>query len=237
MATPSNQPVHELDILLVHNPDVSCTEEDVEHGNSHDQFFRVLWGKHPHDIAPGQTKRMPRFLAEHFAKYLATHMLTREEERTGKKSLVFSSTERPKMVSRILLGVESYFQSPAAMSPGAAVGQQIDELNERPVDIGLVNHPLMGELRPDAPSLDDILKTSAATGSVGESPVGSGLSDPPPAPVPSSVVQENLGNTSLFDPSKAKPSKAALLETAHALDIPVTGRETVDQLIGKVKSF
>jgi hypothetical protein len=218
--TPSKSKPHENDILIVHNPDVDCDVIDTEENYSHKDYFQVRWSGHPHRIPPGQTRRMPRFLAEHYAKHLADHMLMKMEEETGRKGLVQSSFERPRMLEKIILGVDTYFLGESEVEEGEKVSKIVDELNpvpdERPLDLGEIPNPAVGVLKPEPKPIvvEDEPKTSD-----------------------SAKTTEVKVETSLYDPKKPKPTKKELIADCEKLGIEITGKETVDQLIGKIKAF
>ena len=221
---------HENDILIVTNIDTDCDIIDTEDNYPHSEYFQVKWSGHPHRIAPGATKRMPRFLAEHFAKHLANHMLLKMEESTGRKGLMQSSFERPKMIDRIILGVDSYFLGDN-VSEADALASKVDELNpgERPMDLGTVPSPLMGVLKDEPKKVEIKEETVPSTPDL--PPAGSG--EPPKK----ADTPKDEPKTSIVDPSKPKPSRKELFADCEKLGIEVTGRETVDQLIAKIKAF
>lgn len=145
---------HEQDQLYVVNP----TET----------YYEVKWSGHPYGLQPGQKVIWPRFIAEHFAKYLATAILLKKEQAhkmaylSEHKNLtdyrapqyVNSKTERPPVVNSIITGVYTYFQqSNANQDPNAVIAQQIAQMNQeqsqgpKPLDIGSVDtNPAMGTL-------------------------------------------------------------------------------------------
>ena len=49
--------------------------------------------------------------------------------------------------------------------------------------------------------------------------------------------EEPKQETSLWDSDKPKPTRRELFETTYKLGIDTTGKETVDQLIAKIKAF
>jgi len=202
---------NEMDLLLVANPDVNCDEVDSEKGYNHKDYFEVKWGGFPHRIAPGQQKRMPRFLAKHFAKHLADHLLMRKEKETGLKNLVQSATERPKMLAMILLGVDSYFHEQENPTEGEKVGQEVEELNPQEksksldlgtTNIGQVTDPMLGVLKPS---------------------VERNVVDP----------EEEKGKQTPWD----KMPRAQLFEECDKLGIETLGNERRDVLIDKLKKF
>jgi len=240
---PPSQPApaeHELDFLIVHNPDVNCDDIDTELGWNHKEYFEVRWGKQPHRIKPGETRIMPRFLAKHFAKHLANHILMKREETEKKRGLVQSPVERPKLLAQILLGVQQYYLTEGPVNEGEKVAQMVEQANpqERTIDIGKVVDPTLGVLKPEGPGLEQIMKAA------GKEEALTAANTPPPAPmppkttlVPTAPKPAEEPKTSLFDPGKPKPTKAELLKAAFDMGIDITGRETVDQLINKIKKF
>lgn len=236
---------HENDILTVANIDVDCDVIDTEENYPHKEYFQVRWSGHPHRIPPGQTRKMPRFLAEHYAKHLADHMLMRMEEQTGRKGLVQSSFERPRMLARIILGVDTYFLGETAAEEGAKVAAMVDQLNpgEKELDLGTIPDPMLGALKPepkkvvikDEPETPEVPPTSpvSATQVVENTPTTT-TPTTEPADVPPTGKPED---TSIFDPSKPKPTRKQLFADCEKLGIEVTGKETVDQLIAKIKAF
>src|SRR3990167_4788916 len=150
MPTTKHKP-HELDVLIVANIDTDCDVIDTEYNYPHKDYFQVLWSGHPHRVTPGGTKRMPRFLAEHYAKHLANHVLMKMEEATGRKGLVQSSFERPRVLSQILKGVDTWFLGDTEVEEGEKVASMVDELNpaEKPLDLGDIPNPAVGVLKPE----------------------------------------------------------------------------------------
>ena len=195
------------DILIVQNIDLNCNDIDPEEGWSHADFFQVKWGGHPHRIAPGETRRMPRYVAEHYAKHLADHILMKMEEESGRKFLVNNPIERPKVLKQILVGVDEYFLPQDEPSEGEKVARQIDQLNEEPaLDVGEVPPPAVGVLKempqtPDLPPLKD--KTEG----------------------------------SIFDPNKPTPSINELRHACKEQGIEFTLKDSKETLIQKIKSF
>jgi len=217
---------HELDVLIVCNPDVNCNVQDTEDDYPHRDYFQVKWSGHPHRIPPGQTKKMPRFLAEHYAKHLANHLLIKMEEETGRKGLLQSSSERPKMLAKILLGVDTYFLGESVVEEGEKVSQIVDTLNpeEKAIDLGEIPNPVLGVLKPE-PQPVEVYNEPTLSATQVEPEL---LSE-----VPTVKVLE----TSIWDDKKAKPTRKELLADCEKLGLEVTGKETVDQLIAKIKAF
>lgn len=215
---------HELDSILVTNPDLDCDFEEsviTPHQEPyifyHKDYFQVLWGGQPHRVKPGETRIMPRFLAKHYAKHLADHILIKMEEKTNRSGLMQSPTERPKVLSTILLKVESFFMNPNETNEGTKVEKMVEELNpgEFAQNLGAIPDPTLGYLKPEPVPTEELLKKTAEV----------------------NKEDKPTEKTSIWDPTKSKPTKAELFTEAARLGIEVTGRETVDQLIGKIKSF
>ena len=240
------------DILLVKNIDEGCGEtsndvvrtsrrsQDMDTGQwineyveipeewNHKDFFQVKWSGQPHRILPGQTKLMPRYIAEHYAKYLATHMLGKMEKETGRMGLVQSTVERPKMLARILVRVENYHLGDSDGDEGIKAIAEVDALNqnERPLNLGIIPNPAVGILKDEPPSVEEIMKKAGET----PEPNGDSLS-----PVKDEKV-ENV-KTSLFDKSKPLPMKGELITTAVKLGIEIKGNESSEQLANLIRSF
>lgn len=233
---------HELDSILVTNPDIGCDFEETvitPHQDpyiyNHSEYFQVLWGGQPHRVKPGETRIMPRFLAKHFAKHLADHILTKMEEKTGKAGLMQSPTERPKVLATILLRVESFFAMSPETTEGQKVEKMVDELNpgEYAQNLGSVPDPALGVLKPEPISTEEIMKNAGVSteevSKVTERVTGKNL--------PEAILGESPNKTSIWDETKEKPTKKELILEANRLNIEITGKETVDQLISKIKSF
>jgi hypothetical protein len=177
------QKIDPQDILIIRNIDVGCNditsevvkikrvEIDEETGRrvtkeedsidewSHADFFQVRYSNQPHRINPGETRRMPRYIAEHYAKHLANHMLQKMEKETGRTNLVQSSVERPKMLKQIIIGVDEYFLQGEYVDEGERMVQEVEDLNrgEKVIDLGEVENPMIGKLHPEEPVIDDVI--------------------------------------------------------------------------------
>lgn len=236
------------DILIVRNIDVACTEvhqelvrrdrsqqdenghtfvayEDVIDEWRHADFFQVRFNGYPHRIAPGEVKLMPRYLAEHYAKHLADHVLLK----TGKPQN--HAIERPKTLAKIIEGVHTYFQEDAS-DDNQRLAQRLDELN-RPENVGV--------------SADG--KTYTLKEVTDAAPVASkalGVLDQPPEKSLDELldeVREDDAPSQEVDPNRPRLdqpdaiTRKELLEAAHSQGIKVTGRENKAELISKLKQF
>ena len=201
------------DILIVQNIDLNCDDIDSEEGWSHRDFFQVKYGGAPLKIAPGETRRVPRYRAEHYAKHLADHMLMKMEEETGKQFLVNNVIERPNMLKKILVSVDSYYleqdiQPTTETDKLAAEDKELNPQEEKGMDIGEIPNPMVGVLK-EAPKTPPL---------------------PPDEP-------EQSGKTSIFDPKKPKPSRGALIKECAKLGIEWTMKDTNEILEAKLKAF
>jgi len=206
---------HESDILMVANPHVGCNDIDTEYGYRHSDYFQVNWDGKPHRIIPGKTKRMPRYLAEHFAKHLADHILLRMEETTKKKGLMTSPIERPKVINTIILGVDEWHLAEEIKSVGERVVEVVSNLNKDYTE---------EEVK------DDLSKAPAKISEV----VNNLAENKAEVKVES---KEETKKTSIVDPKKPLPTRKELLEECMKLDIELTGKETVEELVEKIKKF
>lgn len=215
MNEPTNAPKTDCqDILIIQNVDLNCSDIDSEEGWSHADFFQVKYGGAPLRIKPGETRRVPRYRAEHYAKHLADHLLMKMEVETGKQFLVNNVIERPNMLKKILVGVDSYYleqdiKPPTETDKLAAEDQQLNPVEEeKGLDIGEVTNPMVGVLKevPKSPPL--------------------------PADEPDAE-----GKTSIFDPKKPKPSRAQLIKACAAQGIEWTMKDSAESLMAKLKAF
>ena len=207
---PKNDP---QDILIVQNIDLNCKDIDSEEGWSHADFFQVKYGGAPLKIAPGETRRVPRYRAEHYAKHLADHMLMKMEEETGKQFLVNNVIERPNMLKKILVDVDTYYldqdvKPTTETDKLAAEDKELNPQEEKGMDIGAVPNPMVGVLK-EAPKTPPL---------------------PPDEP-------ETKGKTSIFDPKKPKPSRAQLIKACADQGIEWTMKDSAEQLIAKLKAY
>jgi len=98
---------HEADSIIVQNIDVDCNFEDEESGYNHSEFFEVKWDGKPHRVAPGETRKFPRYIATHFMKHLTDHIINKLDP-DGKKKLWQDKKVRGEIEKKIWIGVDSY---------------------------------------------------------------------------------------------------------------------------------
>lgn len=118
-----------------------------EYSWSTKDFFEVRWDGRPHRIKAGETRRMPRYLADHFAKYLIDFILSQREEKEKVTGLVKNRLERAKLYKQIIIGVDSYYNGDLYdyQREGNFVEQQVAELNQP-----MGNAANLGEVPPVA---------------------------------------------------------------------------------------
>lgn len=237
---------HREDTLLVRNIDVNCSavtydvlpgfhkEKDEDTGEvyqrfdnhavefSHEKYFAVRWGGQEFRIPPGKTRLMPRYVAEHYAKHLADHILAKREVALKKPGLVTSAIERPKVLQDILVEVVQRFVDEGIEDEGLKALQQVEEINQgvdlgngevakakggarelHEVDGGQAVNPAVGVLTEEAKTVDEVLKEA---GEAEGSPT-------------------------------AEPTRNELIHEAHALGISVAATDTKEILIAKIKNF
>lgn len=187
---------------------VNQIETDIyEHSWSTKDFFEVRWDGRPHRIKPGETRRMPRYLADHFAKILIDFILTQREEKEKLTGLLKNRQERAKLYKQILIGVDSYYNGDLYdyQREGNFVEQQVEQLNTT------TNVHDLGEVPPVA----------LGWGTTDKAPEH--VDDTPLPPIPSS----NPGNPSTQEELIAAKTIGQLRSEAKQLGIEV--KPTMDK--------
>lgn len=141
-----------------------------EHSWSTKDFFEVRWDGRPHRIKPGETRRMPRYLADHFAKILIDFILTEREEKEKLTGLLKNRNERAKLYKQIIIGVDSYYNGDLYdyQREGNFVEQQVEQMNTSSPnvrDLGEVPPVALGwgtSDKPPEPVEDMLLPSTAA---------------------------------------------------------------------------
>ena len=136
--------ISEQDTLVVQNIDLNCSFIDPENGVSHSKYFEVKYDGIPHRIEPGKIRPFPRYLAEHYAKHLADHILMKKETDEGRVGLMRNKVERKKVLEQIILGVDNYFYS------------DVEEKKEEKEDKSLVEERMYDPNKPKEVKLDDL---------------------------------------------------------------------------------
>ena len=188
--------------------DISDRQEEWNHAD----FFQVKYDGKPYSIAPGQTKHLPRFVAEHFAKHLADHLLQKMELATERKGLVQSPIERPKILKQILTELTETPIASTPITPEPILTKAVD--TDPVLDEGLIPNPAIGVLKPEPPTLADLLKVA------GEDP--------------DKVDRVPIEDTSITDDKKPQPTRKQLIELCYQQSIDITGTENKAQLIEKL---
>ena len=161
------------DILLVQNIDLNCDFEDPTENYSHQDFFQVRWDKAPFRVAPGEKRRFPRYIAEHFAKHLCDHILIKEGEQTGNEFLIGNVKRRQEILDKIILKVDQYYLPQENETEGQRIAKEVDKMNEedndKPMDIGKITDPMLGEnVTPANPPVEPTEKPKGKERSIKE---------------------------------------------------------------------
>jgi len=121
---------HPRDILLVCNIDVGCADVDQDYGHKHSEYFQVNYGGIPYQIAPGETKKIPRVVAEHYARHLADHMLNKLGVEKGKVGMITNKVERDKFLDRIIVDVVEWHKEPKKLKEEDELKLTTDTINK-----------------------------------------------------------------------------------------------------------
>lgn len=118
-------------------------------------FFEVRWDGRPHRIKPGETRRMPRYLADHFSKYLIDFILTQREMKEKVTGLLKNRLERAKLYKQIIVGTDSFYNGDMwdFQREGNYVEKQVNELNkvDNAINLGEVPNIALGYGTNDKP--------------------------------------------------------------------------------------
>lgn len=188
--------------------------DQFEHVWNTRDFFEVRWDGRPHRIKPGETRRMPRYLANHFAKYLIDFILTQRETKERVVGLLKNRLERSKLLSQIIVGTDSYYNGDTweYEREGNYVEQQVDKLND------------------SSPAFD--------LGKVPDITMGYGLTDKAPVSVP--VLEPTVPtapSTKTREQIIEDKSKNGLLAEARALGLEVSDKMNKDQIYTLIEKF
>lgn len=126
-----------------------------EHSWNTREFFEVRWDGRPHRIKAGETRRMPRYLADHFAKYLIDFILMQRETKEKVTGLVKNRLERGRLYKQIIIGVDSYYNGDMYdyEREGNFVEKQVSDLNkvDNAINLGEVPNIALGYGTTDKP--------------------------------------------------------------------------------------
>jgi hypothetical protein len=203
---------------------ISTYYEDIIEEWNTEKGFKVKWGGKSQVIKVGEKKLMPRFLAEHFAKHLADHILQKEAERTGNKAKPIDAVSRKKVLQSIVVGVYSYYLSDDEVDEAMEVVNQVETLNKNFKDKDEING---GEYKSE---LDDLGLEKVDEFDAEEDET----TDLPPETSTVDVKKAKKGNLNDKD---AWPEIDELKEQCEAMGIEVSGKETAEELVGKLKAF
>lgn len=196
--------------IVDHEGNVSNEIFDKHEEWDHTDYFQVKFDGKPYRIAPGRTALLPRFVAEHFAKHLADHILQKKEEETGRRGLVQSPIERPNTLKQILTEVNSELIT----SPSIPAEPAIQDSGPTE-DAGVVPNGAVGTLVPEPPTLAEIMKVA------GEDP--------------NKIDKIPIEETSITDDKKPLPTRRQLIELCYNQSIDIVGTESKAELIEKLK--
>lgn len=115
-----------MDSVVIQNIDMDCSDttteyykkmdkEEDEDGNlvsvendipeefNHTEAFQTKYGGVIYSIPTGKTRRLPRYIAEKYAKELIDHLLYKKEEETGTRNLLDNVKERQALLDKIII--------------------------------------------------------------------------------------------------------------------------------------
>lgn len=140
---------------------------------SHAEYFEVRYNGQPFRLAPGETRVLPRYIAEHFAKHLADHILRKQEMTENREGLVQSAQHRPAVLAKILR-TESWFLADNA-DPSMAQPSMAEQPGVPSKDLGHVPNYAVGSLTAPPKTAEEILAEAGEP---------TGQPAPPPGPQP-----------------------------------------------------
>lgn len=101
---------------------------DITYEFDHFEKFQVRWSGRVFSIPPGETAKMPRFLAEHFATQLADHILGKMGDAQN-KMLRNDPRLKPQILKEIIVKEEPFFFS-GPETVGDEIAKQFEEMNK-----------------------------------------------------------------------------------------------------------
>lgn len=203
-------------------------------------YFEVRWDGRPHRIKPGETRRMPRYLADHFAKYLIDYILSAREENEKLTGLVKNRLERQKLYDQIIVGVDSYYNGDGwdYERQGVIVEQKVEELNkpDNSLNLGQVPNTAMGYGLSDAAPKPIETITPELPSSI----------DPNMTHIPNTPVSTIVHQVSPSAPQGIPTSRQELIDSksrnqliaeAKTLGIELKGQENKSQIFDLITNF
>jgi hypothetical protein len=94
------------DVPIGMAPQAEANEEDIMYEFNHSDGFQSMYGGNIFNIRPGETRRLPRYIAEHYAKHLIDHLLQKKSEKLGKPNIVNDIKERTELLKQIIISEE-----------------------------------------------------------------------------------------------------------------------------------
>ena len=123
------------DLVEIANIDISCDLPDPEvHPQGVDSFV-VDWDGVPHVINAGETRTFPRYLADHYKKHLADHILIKKELQVN------DPKERPIIEAEIDRGVKESYAAPRTETQGEVIAKQVQKANPAPLPTPVAKKP------------------------------------------------------------------------------------------------
>lgn len=205
-----------------------------EHSWNTREFFEVRWDGRPHRIRSGETRNMPRYLADHFAKYLIDFILLQREDKEKVTGLLKNRLEREKLYSQIIVGVSSYYNGDMwdYEREGNYVEQQVQQLNQpdNARNLGMVPNIAAGYGLTDKPP-EPVVTVTSTTGIPSFEGISVTTTAIPLSPSPADGVP--VSKQELID----SKTKNQLVAEAKALGIEIKGQENKTQLYDMITNF
>lgn len=167
------------DVLTVHNIDIDC--EEISHYTTtevlsikvddreqplreysenitdidHAKGFGVFYGGRMFTIAPGMTRNLPRYIAEHYAKHLIDHLLNKKDS-DGKLNLINNEVERKLLIDKIIIDETLLYDDAVTTTVKTSTLEKDNDYLELPED----DEPEVASKKDDytEPSETEILK-------------------------------------------------------------------------------
>jgi hypothetical protein len=92
----------------------------------HAKGFGVLYGGRLFTIAPGMTRNLPRYIAEHFAKHLIDHLLNKRDL-DGRLNLINNEGEREKLYNQIIIDEELLYNDAVSQTSVKTISRTKDD--------------------------------------------------------------------------------------------------------------
>lgn len=168
-----------MDSVVIQNIDMDCSDTTIEYykkidreldddGNlvsvendipeefDHSEAFQTKYGGVIYSIASGKTRRLPRYIAEKYAKELIDHLLYKKEETTGTRNLIDNPKERKELLDKIIIS-EDLLDAPMATQDNMDNVDTKDSKVLKEEEIEYVD-PLLGFEKKEEPTvtLEDI---------------------------------------------------------------------------------